>query len=358
MTYAIAAAGTGGHVYPGLAVAEALVGCGVPVDHITFFGGARMESLAVPKAGFSFVELELRGLSRSLSLRNLTLPAVVWRATTKVRSVLVEREIGAVLCMGGYVTVPVGYAARRERVPLFLHEQNAHAGLANRLADRWAQKSFATFPNTTGLDGDVIGNPLRSAFVDYDSASLRGPATSRYKLQSDVPTIGVFGGSLGAAAINAAVAKMAASWNGPQIQIVQLVGRIHEDSTSTESDSNQVSRRVVGFEDRMDLFYAISDLVVSRAGGGLFEIAATGTPMVVVPGSFGGGHQGDNAAAMVDAGAAIVVAETELGTLGSVVAGLLADGRRRHLMGMAGRRAARPRAAMTIASAMMEASHA
>ena len=358
MTYAIAAAGTGGHVYPGIAVAEALVASGVASSEIVFFGGARMEAAAVPEAGFPFVELRIQGLSRSVSPANLKLPAVVWRAMSQARTEMAERRVKAVLCMGGYVTVPVGLAARRQGAPLFLHEQNAHAGIANRMMARLAHRSFVAFPNTTGLKGEVIGNPLRPAFADFDGEALRDAAMKRYHFDPEVPCIGVFGGSLGARAINEAVGSMAGNWRGAAIQIVHLVGSIHESVVSTDGDAATVTRRVVGFEDRMDLFFAAADVVVARAGGSLFEIAASGTPMVVVPGTFGGGHQAANADAMRQAGAAVVISEEDLDSLEATLGEILSDGARRASMGDAALRAARPDAAMTIAAAMMEAAHA
>ena len=297
MTFAIAAAGTGGHVYPGLAVAEALVGRGVSASDIVFFGGTRMESTVVPGAGFDFVTLELQGLSRSFTLRNLMIPAVVRRATRAAAQELRTRSVRAVLGMGGYVTVPVGMAARSERIPVVLHEQNAHAGLANRFVARWAARVFVSFPNTRGLAGEIVGNPLRRAFRHYDASSLREQAAERYQLDPDEPTLGVFGGSLGAGALNTAVSELAARWSGGPLQIVHLVGRIHEEGASTIADAPAVRRRVVGFEERMDLFYAMADLVVARAGGSLYEIAATGTPAIVVPGSFGGGRESSGAVA-------------------------------------------------------------
>ena len=349
MTYAIAAAGTGGHVYPGIAVAEALVDEGADPTDICFFGGNRMESVEIPRAGFAFVELELRGFKRSFSLSNLTLPAVVRRASRRARDEMAERQIQAVLCMGGYVTVPVGWAASRSEVALYLHEQNAHAGLANRIARRWAAKCFLSFPRTKGLVGEVVGNPLRRSFVGFDRAQLRTTALLQYDLRADIPTVGVFGGSLGARAINDAVTHMAAGWGDDPLQIVHLVGEMHSQIVHSDDDAHSVTRRVVGFERDMDLFYAAADLVVTRAGGSLLEVAATGTPMVVVPGSFGGGHQAGNAQAMADAGAAIVVREGDLSSLGRVVANVIADGRRRADMAEAARAAAMPDAARVIA---------
>jgi UDP-N-acetylglucosamine--N-acetylmuramyl-(pentapeptide) pyrophosphoryl-undecaprenol N-acetylglucosamine transferase len=358
MTFAVAAAGTGGHVYPGLAVAEALVRRGVSASDVVFFGGDRMEATSVPAAGFPFIGLPLQGISRSLSPANLKVPAVVLRAMREVRRHLAERNVKAVLGMGGYVTGPVAVAARRSHVPLFLHEQNAHAGIANRFAARWAHEVFVSFPETVGLAGTAVGNPLRSAFVGFDAAALRDEAFTRYDLDPDIATLGVFGGSLGAGALNEASRSLAASWSEGPLQVVHLCGRVNVDRIESAGDSPLVTRRVVGFEDRMDLFYAAVDVAVTRAGGSLFEVAATGTPMIAVPGTFGGGHQADNAAAMERAGAAVVLLESDIGVLHDRVQALFADSDRRTQMASAALAVARPDAAVRVADAMMDAAHA
>jgi len=180
MTYLIAAAGTGGHVYPGLAVAEQLMASGVDQGDILFLGGDRMEAEVIPAEGFPFLRLELQGLVRKLSMRNLRLPRVVLTATRRAMQAMADRKVAAVLCMGGYVTVPVAIAARRSGVPFYLHEQNFEAGLANRLVGRWADRAFVTFPGTRGLNGTVIGYPLRAALSGLDTAVSRPAALDRY----------------------------------------------------------------------------------------------------------------------------------------------------------------------------------
>ena len=358
MTFAIAAAGTGGHVYPGLAVAEQLVAAGVEKGNILFLGGDRMEADVVPREGFPFVRLELQGLVRSLSMRNLRLPKVVWTAARRAGQELTSRRVGSVLCTGGYVTVPVAVAARRRGVPLYLHEQNYEAGLANRLAGRWADRSFVSFPGTRGLDGTVVGYPLRGELAGLDRAELRPGALERYGFEPDRPTVGVVGGSLGARAINLAVTGMAATWDRGPLQVVHLAGAAQAERVQVGSDAPSVARSVVGYENRMDLFYAASDLLVARAGGGLMEAAATGTPAILVPGSFGGRHQLGNARAMVEAGGAVVLHESDLDSLGEVVADLLSDPARRDRMSRAAAKVARPGAAAAIAKAMLESDHA
>ena len=159
MTYAIAAAGTGGHVYPGLAVAEALMAAGVDRSKIVFFGGDRMEATTVPAAGFELTQLELRGLKRSFSPSNLSLPFVVWRAVRRTRNEIEARGISAMLCMGGYVTVPVAYAAKRSGIRLLIHEQNARAGLGQPHRCSMGREGLCLLPRNAGFGGRGCRQP-------------------------------------------------------------------------------------------------------------------------------------------------------------------------------------------------------
>ncbi len=355
MTYAIAAAGTGGHVFPGLAVGEALVSLGVPRAEVHFVGGDRLEATVYPEAGFSFHRFEVQGLSRSLSPRNLVLPIVVIRAVDGMTRLLRRLQVRSVLGLGGYVTIPAALAARRVGCRLLVAEQNAAAGLANRIAGRLAERRFGAFPVTTGLPGaDWVGNPVRREIAEFDRAALRGDALERYALSDDHPVIGVFGGSLGAKAVNDAVDAMVESWEGPPVQLLHLVGSRNLEPGSKPSSERVMAWRRIGFETEMRWFYAACDLVVCRAGGGIAELGVTATPSVLVPGRFGsGGHQAANAAPFVDRGAAVVVEEDDLSGLGAVVRSLLTDRSRLESMAAAARTLARPDAGKVIARAMM-----
>jgi UDP-N-acetylglucosamine--N-acetylmuramyl-(pentapeptide) pyrophosphoryl-undecaprenol N-acetylglucosamine transferase len=357
MSFLIAAAGTGGHVFPGLAVGEALVDFGVPKEEVVFVGGDRMEAEVYPRAGFSFLQVEMRGLRRSASAKNLGLPRLVWRARDLIARAMGERRVQVALAMGGYVTVPTGLAARKGKVRLMVAEQNAGAGLANRIMSRWAVRSFASFPDTPGLShAEWVGNPVRRAFSEFDRSVLRPAALDRYALTPDRPVLGVFGGSLGSGAVNEAVASLSEGWEGPPIQIVHIAGPSNVEALLPRPVSPGTTWLRLGFEDRMDLFYAVSDLVLGRAGGGIAELTATGTPSILVPGEFGAhGHQAANAAYLAGAGAAVVVSEGELGRLPEVVADILGDTTRRDAMAESSRLIGRPHAAQVIAHAMQEA---
>ena len=358
MSYAIAAAGTGGHVYPGLAVAEQLVEAGVAKRHILFLGGDRMEADIVPQEGYAYFRLELQGLVRSLSPRNLRLPGIVWRAARAASGELTARRIRTVLCMGGYVTVPVAVAAKRLGIRLYVHEQNVEAGLANRLVGRWADSCFVSYPETRGLDGTAIGYPLRADLAHLDKRSTRPAAIRWYGLEEGAPIVGIVGGSQGSVAINEAVSRMAASWQGPPLQIVHLAGPGRRQDVSVAEDAPSVARVVLGFENRMDLFYSACDVVIGRAGGGLMEAAVTGTPSILVPGSFGGRHQLANAEAMAGAGGAALLDESGLDSLGELVRALLEDEPQRVRMSQAAMSIARPGAAALLADVMLGRAHA
>lgn len=356
MTFAIAAAGTGGHVYPGLAVGEALVESGVDRADVLFVGGSRLEAQVYPAAGFPFLEVELRGLRRSVAPSNLGIPLVVYRATRRIDDELRRRRVGALLGMGGYVTIPAALAARRAGVPFAVSEQNAAAGLANRVAGRMAARRFGSFPETHGLNGaEWVGNPVRREIAGFDRARLRPVALSAFGLVDGPPVLGVVGGSLGAGSVNDAVAGMLAGWDGPDVQVLHLAGPAHAERLAEVAAGSPIRWVVIDFERHMDRFYAACDLVVSRAGGAVAELTATATPAVLVPGRFGsGGHQDANAAALAGAGAARVVEDGNAAALEAAVRELLADEGERARMAGAARAIARPDAASVIAGALVD----
>jgi UDP-N-acetylglucosamine--N-acetylmuramyl-(pentapeptide) pyrophosphoryl-undecaprenol N-acetylglucosamine transferase len=357
MAFLIAAAGTGGHVFPGLAVGEGLLDLGVERSEVMYVGGDRLEAAVYPREGFRFLGVELAGLQRSLTVENLRIPGVVMRARTAIGNEIENSGVRAVLGMGGYVTIPAALAARRQHVPFFNAEQNAEAGLANRATARWARETFTSFPETGGLpSAKWVGNPVRSMFWGFERQVMRAQAFSHYELEGERPILGVFGGSLGAGAINKAIADMVETWSGEPLSIVHLTGESHLEELSAITPPKGVTWVRVGFEDRMDLFYAASDLVVARAGGAVAELTATATPSVLVPGEFGSGdHQERNARALQEADAAEIVSQTQIDRLPEVVTTLLGDRSRRSAMAQAASAIAKPDAARTIARAMIEA---
>jgi UDP-N-acetylglucosamine--N-acetylmuramyl-(pentapeptide) pyrophosphoryl-undecaprenol N-acetylglucosamine transferase len=357
--FAFAAAGTGGHVYPALAVADELVRRGVDRSDILFIGGDRMEAATVPAAGYEFIGVDIRGLRRSLSADNLELPQLLWRATRRISAVLRERRTRVLTAFGGYVSVPAAWAARRAGVTLFVHEQNAVPGLANRMISRRAQRTFVAFPEAMAPLSrvEVVGNPLRPQFATFDRTALRAAALERYGLTGGVPVLGVLGGSLGARVLNEITATIASTHDPDRLAIVHLTGRALHDEVAHRAAASPVPWRALEFEDRMDCFYAACDLVLSRAGAlTVSELTATGTPGVVVPYAAGtAGHQAANVASLADAGGVVVVPETGISQVPVIVEQLMADAHRRAAMATAARTQGRPHAAETMARQLEEA---
>ena len=354
MTFLIAAAGTGGHVFPGLAVGEALLARGTPQDSILYVGGDRLEKSVYPESGFPFLQVEVRGLQRSMTTRNLSLPRVVWRARDAIIAAIEEREVKVVLGMGGYVTIPAALAARSSRSALLVAEQNAGGGLANRVASRWAAHTFTSFPDTEGLErGEWVGNPVRHALSNLNREETRPEALAHYGLDPGYPVLGAVGGSLGAGVINGAVGDLVENWEGNRIQVLHLTGEDRLALDKRRSDAVLWVQR--SFEKRMELFYAACDLVVARAGGGVAELTVTSTPSILIPGEFGSsGHQASNAAFLNEAGAAKVLPQDHLDLLPGIVAEILLSPDRLQAMRIGATSIAKPDAAITIAGAMQE----
>jgi len=357
VTVAIAAAGTGGHVMPALAVARALVAGGLDPGEVVFLGGDRFEARAVPAAGFPFLPFPMAALRRSMSPRNLAIPQVVWRTARAMSAALAERGTRVVLGMGGYATVPAALAARRRGLPLFVQEQNAIPGLAVRLAARRAEAAFVGLPGPAQrLPRAVLtGNPLRAELADFDRGALAGAARRRYELPERALVLGVLGGSLGARVLNRAVPEVVRAWEDGSLAVVHIAGA-EVDEVAPLAAAASLPWRCLPFEEQMEYFYAAADLVVCRAGAmTVSELAATGTPAVLVPLERVGQHH--NAAALVSGGGARLLHQDRVARLPEVVAGLLGDPSARAEMGRRARLSARPEAAAHIAARLREASH-
>lgn len=325
----VAGGGTGGHVYPGLALAAALR----ERDHeVLFVGTARgMEARLVPEAGFAFAEVPARPFVRSLSPAALAGPLTAVAALGRARSLV--RGADVAVGVGGYVSVPVGLAAAAARIPLVLQEQNTIPGLANRTLARFAAAIALGFADAAPALRSrarlvTTGNPIRpeiAALARSDEArraALAAEARSVLGLEEGRRTIVVVGGSLGALRLNRATVEacglLAARGD---LQVVLVTGADHLESTAAEvataggwTGGAGLLLRAVAFVARMDLVYAVADLLVSRAGAGtIAEECACGVPAILVPYPHAAaGEQDANARAAERAGAAEVMADGDV----------------------------------------------
>lgn len=305
-TALVMAGGTGGHIFPGLAVAEALRDRGWTVHWLGAPGG--MEQQLVPPRGFAFEPVQFGGLRGKGPLTLLMLPARLLRAFVQSIGVLRRVRPDVVIGLGGYITFPGGLMSVLLGKPLVLHEQNSVAGLANRVLASVANRVFTAFPNVL-KNAQWVGNPLREAFV-----SQPDPVT-RFTGRSGPLKLLVVGGSLGAKALNSIVPKALARIAPAQRPIVMhQSGAKQIDDLRANYVAAGVEAELTPFIDDTATAYATADLIVARAGAStVTEIAAVGAAALFVPfPSAVDDHQTTNARFLVDAGAAWLVPQNEL----------------------------------------------
>jgi len=364
----IAGGGTAGHLLPGLAVAGALVDADHGAADVTFAGGDRgVERDLVPAAGFALTELPGRGIQRRLTVANLS--AVAARLRGLVRGVGLVRRIrpDVVVVLGGYASFACGVGAVLTRRPLVLLEQNARAGAVNRVLRRFAAASAVSFAGTDLPRQVVTGNPLRPEVVaaalarDADPAGSRRTARRELDLPDDRTVVLVTTGSLGARKVNTAVRELVDRWaERTDVAIRHVIGR--RDFATVSADApvlpdGGLVYQAVEYEDAMATALAAADVAVTRAGGGVAELAALGVPAVLVPLPIAPrDHQRANAESLVVAGGAMLLddAECDGAHLADLLEPLLADPSRQATMAAAMRAAAHLDAAASVAALVRE----
>ena len=346
----IMAGGTGGHIFPGLAVAECLRAQGVPVVWLGAVGG--METKVVPAQRIELHTVSVGGLRGKGLKTRLLAPLMLLRALFASLAVLRQVKPRSVLSMGGYVAGPGGLAAWLLRRPLLVHEQNRVAGFTNRKLAGLAKRVLAGFADALP-QAEWVGNPVRDAI-----AALPPPA-QRMAGRSGRPRLLVLGGSLGARALNLAVPQALAQLTPAQRpEVVHQCGTRGLDEARAAYAKAGVDAQVVAFIDDMAGSYEWADLAVCRAGAlTLAELTAAGLGAVLVPFPHAvDDHQTRNAEALVAIGAAELMQESELDVqiLAQRLESLLGDRTRLLVMAEAARTLAKPDAAQVIARACME----
>jgi undecaprenyldiphospho-muramoylpentapeptide beta-N-acetylglucosaminyltransferase len=309
--------GTAGHVLPAIAIMDRLVAGGHQPSSLHYVGTSRgVEHRMVPATPYGHTLLDVVGLQRSLSRRNLAFLPKLVTATWRAHRLLGRLRPAVVVNVGGYGSMPATLAARVRRVPVVVVSYDQRPGLASRLSARFAAACAAAFDDSPLPRARLTGAPLRPAITAVDRRRDRGTARAELGLPDDRFVITVFGGSLGAKALNEAVAGLVERWSDrSDIAIHHVAGdRWLADVPTSREGAAGIMYRVTGFDDRMPQLYAASDLMVTRAGAStIAELAATGTPAIVVPWPGAAeNHQLDNARTLTDRGAAILLDEREL----------------------------------------------
>jgi len=365
----IAGGGTAGHVFVALATARALADRGVERDDIELIGSTRgQEARLASGEGFGLTLLPGRGIVRQPrvgpQLTNLvSLGGLLW-ATLRAFVILLRRRPRVVVSVGGYASVPAGIAAVLLRVPIVIVNVDARPGLAHRVLGRFAAASAVAFAGTHLRHPVLTGAPVRADLVGVHRSPDRA-ATARLALglPADRRTVAVFGGSLGARRLNDAVLVLAhlyAGRGGLTLYHVsgprnfEEVEAARAELDAERADGSGLRYRLVPFEEDMASLYAAADVVVCRAGAlTIAELALVGMPAVLVPlPGAPGDHQSANAAALVDAGAAVMLRDEDCtgDRLAAVLNELLADTVHLASMGEAAASLGRPDAADAVAS--------
>ena len=303
----IMAGGTGGHVFPALAVANELRKQGVPVIWLGTRQG--IEARLVPEAGYPVEWIQVSAVRGKGLATRLKAPFVILNACLQAMRVLRRIKPCAVLGMGGFAAGPGGLMAWLMRIPLLIHEQNAVPGMTNRLLAMITRRVMVAFPAAFRKKTRHVGNPVRESIL-----SLPAPE-QRFTAHNDALRVLVLGGSLGAARLNEvlpqALAQIPAN---SRPQVIHQTGRQHEESCQQHYDQHEVDADVRAFIDDMEQAYAWADLVVCRAGAiTVFELAATGVGSILVPYPHAvDDHQTANARYLEQAGAAIICQQQDL----------------------------------------------
>jgi UDP-N-acetylglucosamine--N-acetylmuramyl-(pentapeptide) pyrophosphoryl-undecaprenol N-acetylglucosamine transferase len=338
-TVVLAGGGTGGHVYPALAMGEALVARGYSLQYMGDAG--RLEGRVVPERGIPFHPIPAVQYPRGGVVSKFRFAWGLFRAILHCRRVLKKVGADMVLGVGGYISAPPVLAAWTLGIPRAVHEANVIPGLANRLCARVANLVLLTYAQTADrLPGnaprETVGCPVNPKVLTGDRAA----AAARYGLDHSRPTLLVVGGSLGAKTINQ-IAVAAARDEARSYQIIHITGPRYHAALSEELDPLPEGVALVGYEDRMMDAYAAADLVVCRAGSStLAELTAIGKASVLVPSpNVTDNHQEGNARGLEAVGAAEVVVERDLDISGTValLGALLSDGERLAAMATAAR---------------------
>jgi UDP-N-acetylglucosamine--N-acetylmuramyl-(pentapeptide) pyrophosphoryl-undecaprenol N-acetylglucosamine transferase len=315
---------------------------------VTFAGSpGRAEAQLVPEAGYELDTFEIAGFPRSANVALLRSLVVAGKAPLACRRILARRRPHVVLGGGGYVAGPMVLAAATYRTPAAIMEADAHLGLANRLALPFARRVFLAFPipGRSGAKYRVTGRPVPAS----SRAVPRAEARRRFDLPEEGVLLLVYGGSQGARTLNELVVEAFAE-EGPLV--LHLAGE--RDFEALRDRVGRDGYRLLPYTHEFGAALAAADLALARAGGSVYELAAAGTPAVLVPYPHAtADHQTKNARHFEDAGAAVVVAEQEVGRVPALVRSLLSDSARLEEMAASMGRLARPNAAEEIADEVL-----
>lgn len=310
----LAGGGTAGHTSPLIATAQEILRQR-PDARVIAVGTARgLEVTVIPAAGLPLELIPPVPMPRRPGIDMVKLPFRLSSSISAAKKILRQQQADVVVGFGGYVSTPIYLAARQLRIPIVIHEQNALPGLANKLAARYTDHIYTSFPDTPLPGARYLGIPLRRGITELNRLAARDVACFSFGLDPLLPTVLVSGGSQGAMSINRAVVGARDHLLAQGIQVLHVLGpkNMTDDNAVVTDPRTRASYRPVAFVEAMEDAYAAADLMLGRCGAGtVLETAAVGLPAIFVPYPHGNGEQGRNAQVVVQAGGAILLDDVD-----------------------------------------------
>ena len=311
--FILSGGGTGGHIYPAIAIANELQ-ARFPNAEFLFVGAQdKMEMQKVPQAGYNIKGLWISGLQRRLTFDNALFPIKLLSSLLKSRTIIKQFQPDVVIGTGGFASGPLLQVATIAGIPTVIQEQNSFPGITNKLLGKKANKICVAYENLERFfpKGKMIltGNPVRQDLIDIESK--REEAIQYFNLDPNKKTVLVLGGSLGARRVNQLIEKELANMLSQNVQVIWQCGKLYLEEYKKYNSANV---QVVAFIERMDLVYAAADIVISRAGASsVSELCIVGKPVIFIPSpNVAEDHQTKNAQAIVDKKGALMLKESEL----------------------------------------------
>ena len=312
MKFIISGGGTGGHIFPAVAIANEIRRRQPDADILFVGANGRMEMMRVPEAGYDIVGLDITGLQRRLTPQNILFPLRVFRSVRKAGKLIQEFRPDAVVGVGGYASAPVLLAATSRNIPSLIQEQNSYAGLVNKLLGRRVSKICVAYEGMEKFFPAakivLTGNPVRAEIAH----GSRAEAQQFFNLDPSKKTLLVIGGSLGARTLNLATAAALPRLREAGVQLLWQTGKLYYPEAQAQAAPYAADYlQALEFIRRMDLAYAAADVVISRAGAlSVSELCLTGKASVLVPSpNVAEDHQTKNALALVGKGAAVLITD-------------------------------------------------
>lgn len=319
--FILSGGGTGGHIYPAIAIANELKSR-FPDAEFLFVGAKdKMEMQKVPQAGYKIIGLWIAGLQRRLTFDNALFPVKLLSSLLQSRTIIRNFKPDVVIGTGGFASGPLLQVAEFAGIPTVIQEQNSYPGITNKLLSKNANKICVAYENLERFFPKnkmiLTGNPVRQDLIDIDSK--REEALQYFNLDPNKQTLLVLGGSLGARRVNQLIAKEILTFAAHNIQVIWQCGKLYFDEYKRVEENENI--QIHSFIDRMDLVYAAADIVISRAGASsVSELCIVGKPVIFIPSpNVAEDHQTKNAQAIVDKKGALLLKESELDSQFSVV---------------------------------------